>query len=289
MRSGSLPIPAGNRTWRRAAIPVAIATLLAAAPTLFAHDFWIIPDAFTVPADSTVWVSGRSGTRFPTGSAVQPARVADARIVGQSTQTRITEMSVQGTSLRLSQRPTSAGQYLIVVGLTPRASRSTPAGLLRFLRAEGGADEAARLERENALAGRDSLVFHSASYAATIVQFGRGGPRAFAVNSGQPLQFIPLTDPLQSHVGDTLHVRIEGLGEPLSNTGVHASGTIDSTATDPGSATLHLMTDANGVVHIPLTKPGLWNIRAAHVSPRPGTQNEWDVARATYVFTVGAH
>jgi uncharacterized GH25 family protein len=274
---------------RAIAVPLAAGTLLIAATALDAHDFWIIPDAFQVSADSTIHANGRSGTRFPAGSAVQPTRVADARLIGAGSELRITDMSVQGSSLRLSQKPASAGQYLIVVGLTPRATRSTPTGLLRFLRAEGGADEAARLEREGLLAGQDSLVFHSASYAATIVQYGRGGPRAFELNSGQPLQFVPLADPLQAHVSDTLHVRITGAGQPLGHTGVLASGTIDSTVTDVGAATLRLTTDASGVVHIPLTKAGLWNIRAAHVSRRAGTVNDWDVARATYVFNVGSH
>ena len=261
--------------------------ILTATSTMFAHDFWLVPDAFWVAGDSTIRTSGRSGLRFPNGSAVQPARVADARIVGASSQTKITEMSVEGTSLRLFQKPTTPGQYLIVVGLTPRPSRSTPAGLARFLRAEGGADEATRLEREKAFAGRDSLVYHSASYAATLVQFGMGGPAAYTRSTGQPLQFIPLADPTHVHVGDTLHVRIEGNGKPLANAGLYTNGVVDSTATGE-AATLHLMTDARGVAHIPLTKAGPWIIRAAHVSARPGAAGEWDVARATYVFNVGA-
>ena len=273
------------RTRRRAIVPLLAIAILTATSTMFAHDFWLIPDAFSVAGDSTIRTSGRSGLRFPNGSAVQPTRVADARMVGASSQTKITEMSVEGTSLRLFQKPSAPGQYLIVVGLTARASRSTPAGLSRFLRAEGGADEATRLERENAFAGRDSLVYHSASYATTIVQFGTAGPTAYNTSTGQPLQFIPLTDPLRARVGDTLHVRIEGNGKPLANTGLYTNGVVDSTA-NGGAPTTHLMTDAQGVAHIPLTKGGPWIIRSAHVSPRPGATGEWDVARGTYVFTV---
>lgn len=277
-----------SRTTRAAIGPILVASILIASSTVFAHDFWLVPDASWIAGDSTVRTSGRSGTRFPHGSAVQPARVADARIVGASSQMKITEMTVEGSSLRLSQKPTSPGQYLIVVGLTPRTTRSTPAGFARFLRAEGGADEATRLERENAFAGRDSVVYHSASYAATIVQFGMGGPAAYSVNTGHPLQFIPLADPTHVHVGDVFHVRIEGNGKPLANTGVYANGVIDSAATDAAAATVHLMTDAKGVAHIPLTTEGPWIIRAAYVSPKKGAAGEWHVARATYVFPVGA-
>lgn len=284
----------GRMRWVVGTSSVVVA-LFAAAPVLFGHDFWLVPDAFAIAGDSTLRVSGLSGTRFATSqSAVQPARIIDARIVGPSSETKITELTVQGTSLRLAQKPGAAGQYLIVVGLAPRTTRATPAGLLRFLRAEGGAAEAVRLERENALEGRDSVAYTSASYATTIVQVGSAGPRAFAVSTGQPLQFVPLADPLRVDVGDTLRVRIVGHGKPLPNTGVYAGAAIDTAVkaadgTVAAPPTLQLTTDADGVVHLPLTKAGPWNIRAAHVSPKAGGQaGEWDVARATYVFAVGA-
>ena len=81
-------------------------------------------------------------------------------------------MSVEGTSLRLHEKPAAAGQYLIVVTLTSNPTRSTTTALLRFLRAEGGAAEATRLERENALAGVDSVIHHATSYAEAIVEVG---------------------------------------------------------------------------------------------------------------------
>ena len=294
MRQRPYAATSGRRPGR-ALIPIAVVTALAAATTTFAHDFWLVPDAFAVAGDSTVRVSGRVGLHFPNGQAVQPTRVVDARIVGASGETKITDLSVQGTSLRLTQKPAAAGQYLVVVGLAPRTTRTTPDRLLRFLRAEGGAAEASRLERESALGGADSLAFHSASYAATVVQVGRGGPRAFNVSSGHPLQFVPLADPAHLHVGDTLHVRIVGSGKPVPGAGIDAGPAVDSAtaaAATGGTAAgtvLHLTADANSVAHVPVTKAGLWYLRAAHASRRGDVAaREWDVARATYVFSVGA-
>lgn len=174
-----------------------------------AHDFWIIPDAFDFAANATVHVNGRQGgTKFPAGNTVPADRVVDARIIGATTLTKIDDLTVEGPSLRLHQKPSAAGQYLIVVGLATRDFRETPAGVIRFLKSEGGAAEAARLERENTLAGLDSVIFTAASYAATIAQVGTGGPRAFARTSGIRLEFVPLNDPGHAHVGDTLHVKM---------------------------------------------------------------------------------
>ena len=271
-----------------AIVPAVMATL-AVTSIAAAHDFWLIPDLFVFAGDSSIHVNGRSGTRFPHGSAVQPTRVVDARLIGASSQTKIAEMTVEGTSLRLHQRPASPGQYLIVVGLTPRTTRATGAGLLRFLRAEGGATEAARLERENTVASADSVVYTAASYAATVVQVGRAGPRAFSLTAGYPLEFVPLHDPAHLHVGDTLHVTVLGAGKAVPQIGVEASPAVDSAAAPGTAGWVTFGADANGMAHVPLTKDGPWILRSAYVGRRAGgAPNEWDVSRSTYVFNVGA-
>lgn len=280
--------PKPRRLSRLAVLPAVMATL-GVASVASAHDFWLIPDVFAFAADATVHLNGRSGTRFPNGSAVQPTRVVDARIIGPSSTVKITEMTVEGTSLRLHHKPSPAGQYLVAVGLTSRTTRSTPAGLIRYLRAEGGVAEAARLERENLLAGMDSIVFMGASYAATVVQVGQGGPRAFSLTSGYPLEFVPLNDPAHVHVGDTLHVRVLGAGKPVPNIGVDAAPAVDTTASTTSSGAITASADANGIVHLPLSKAGPWMLRSAFVAPRiGGAPNEWDVSRSTYVWNVGA-
>lgn len=277
---------------RSMAVAGALIGSLAVVSSAAAHDFWLIPNLFAFSGDSIV-VNGKSGTRFPEGSPVQPTRVADAWLIGGSSRTKITELSVQDGALRLTSRP-PAGQYLVAVGLTPRVSRSTPAGLLRFLRAEGGAAAADRLEREQTLRGADSVIFHGASYAATVVQVGRGGERAFSSTAGFPLEFVPLTDPVSLHTGDTLRVRVVGAGRPAAGIGVDARPAADSTgaapAADDTSSWISLQADADGIVRIPLTTSGLWLLRSAWVGRRAGgSANEFDVARGTYVFGVMRH
>ncbi|MES2178033.1 MAG: DUF4198 domain-containing protein [Gemmatimonadota bacterium] len=281
------------RVGRRAVAPVLLATI-GVVSTASAHDFWVIPDMFVFRADSVIHASGRAGTRFPVGTPVQPTRVADARLIGATTQTKITQLSVEGSSLRLHEKAPAAGQYVIAVTLTSTSTRSTPANLLRFLRAEGGAAEAARLEKENALVGQDSVVYQATSYATAIVEVGRGGPRAFAVSTGLPLEFIPVNDPAHLHVGDTLHVKIVGNGKAVPGIGVFAGPAVDTTASASGAApataantSLVLSADGNGVLHLPLTSAAAWNLRAAYVYRHSGAP-EWRIARATYVFNVSA-
>lgn len=264
--------------------------MVSIASTALAHDTWIIPDLVAFAANATMHFNVRQGgTKFPTGTAVQAERIVDARIIGASSSAKITEMGVQGPSLQLHHKPAAAGQYLIVIGLAPRVFRETPAGVIRFLKAEGGALEAARLEREHAFAGLDSVIFTHGGYAATIAEIGTGGPRVLGKTAGIRLEFVPVNDPSRVHVGDTLHVRMLGNGTPVSGIGVELATGLDSAAVATTSVTrVPFTADANGVVHIPLDKAGPVLLRSAYASRKAGgAAREWDVSRTTFVFTVG--
>lgn len=281
-----------------------VAVSLGVVSTAVAHDHWLIPDMVAFGANATLHINARQGTRFPAGRAIEPPRVVDARVIGASGSTKITEMTVEGSSLRLHHKPAADGQYLIALALAPRTLRQTPDGVLRFLRAEGGALEAARLERERTLVGMDSVVFAAASYASTIVEVGRESPRAFTKQAGFPLELVPVNDPAQARVGDTLHVKVFGAGKPVPGIGVDAMPALDTAATSPaGSSTspagtapsspaperVNLTADANGVVHLPLTKAGAWMLRSAYLSRKSGAaSSEWDLSRTTYVVRVAA-
>jgi uncharacterized GH25 family protein len=277
-------------TMARAASLVAVASVIGVSAAR-AHDFWIIPDMFEIASNTSLTVNGRQGGgKFPDGAAVPENRVVDARIIGAATVTKITDMSVEGASLRLRHKPAADGQYLIVVGLTSRVNRQTPAGTIRYLKLEGGEAEAARLEREQSLAGLDSVIFTGVSYAATVAQVGSGGPRAYGKTAGLALEFVPINDPGHLHVGDTMHVKMMGIGKPLANFGLELAYGLDSvTAVTTDVARITYFTDANGVAHLPLTREGPVLLRSAFASHNTGAApREWTVARTTYVLTVGA-
>lgn len=275
----------------RRIVGVTIFSVLGSATLASAHDFWIIPEVFAFETNATVVVNGRQGGgQFPNGTAVPAERVVDARIIGASATTSITEMMVEGSSLKLRQKPTAPGQYLIVVGLATRVNRQTPTGVIRYLRAEGGVAEAERLERERTFAGLDSVIFTAASYAATVAEVGAGGPRAFGQTGGLRLAFVPLSDPGHLHVGDTLRVQLVGNGQPLAGRGLEVATGLGSGAGPDATVTrITYTTDAKGIAYVPLPAAGPVMLRSAFASPKAGgVKMEWDVSRTTYVFNVDA-
>ena len=296
MRSGSLSN--GVRLISRVRTLIAAAALLGVAALAEAHDFWIIPNAFTNAPGAQIVIRGQTSSRFPTSeSAVTTERVASAHLLGASSAERIDDLSTSGTSLVLRHRPTTPGQRVIAVQLFPRSMRESAASFRRYLELEGAPEALARVDREGLLRGRDSVTRRYAKYAKTLVEIGTNGPRAFGRIAGHPLEFMPQNDPARLRVGDTLRVRLVYQGQPVIGIRVH-SDVVDSAGSRPAApsagqsaasangSTTDFVSDADGQIRVPITRAGLWNVRMIHIVQADATSGaDWDAHWATLVFS----
>ena len=275
---------ARSRTFRIGATLSLATALIAVTSRLWAHDFWLVPGAFPFAEGATLEVRGQTSTRFPTSeSPVALARIARAFSVGPDGETPITDLTHQGTSLLVRHRPTSAGQRIVAVDLQARSARQPAAGLLRYLRLEGGADAADRIEREGLLRGVDSVTRTDTKYAKTLVEVGERGPRVFARSGGQVLEFIPEQDPKELRGGDTLRLHLMFRGRLLPEfSGMAGRAPTDSAAR--AEPDVHLVAQ-DGVLRLPIALTGLWNIRTIYVV-RLGP-DAWETHWATFVFRAG--
>jgi hypothetical protein len=269
----------GDPTMQRARKRSLAVIGILAAGTLFAvrmadaHDFWLR-------------VRGQTSSRFPTSeSAVTPDRVTAAQLISAAGVERISALSTSGPSLVLRHRPSGHGQRIVAVTVGWRSVRAAGRDLKRYIELEGNPALAARYEREGLLPTTDSITRRYAKYAKTFVQVGSGGARVFDRIAGHPLEFVALNDPNALRAGDTLAVRLLYEGQPLAAAHVHAGVAADG----DGPQDLSLDTDADGVIRVPLSHPGLWNVRMIHVVPAPRTSGaDWESHFATLVFGVTA-
>jgi ketosteroid isomerase-like protein len=266
--------------------------VLGAAVAAEAHDFWLVPDAFQIAERNAIEVRGQTSSRFPTSeSAVALDRVADARLIGASREWATTDLSHRGKSLLIRHRPSTPGQYIVAVTLRPRSVRESVASFRRYLEREGAPEALSRIEREGLLAGRDSVTRRYAKYAKTLVEVGAGGGRAFSRAAAHPLEFVPTSDPATLRAGDTLVVRLLYSGQAAAGIRVHAgavSWPVDEASAPAPSDDVHLTSDTNGTLHVPITRSGLWNVRTIHVVRAAANSDaDWDTHWATFVFQVG--
>ena len=252
--------------------------LCAVAATATAHDFWLVPDIFNVPASGEIVVKGQTSSAFPTTlSAVTPDRITDARVLGAADEERITALSTHDNSLVLKHRPKTPGQKVVAVAVGWRHVKETAESFRKYLVAEGAEDALARFERSGQLPKSD-VVRRYAKYGKTVVEVGNGA-RAFERAAGHPLEFMPIADPATT---GQLQVRLMFQGKPLGGARVHA-GAAQGAGKPVKDVTL--TTSSDGVVSVP-AGAGLWNVRTIHVVPAPaGADAQWDVHWATFVFS----
>lgn len=265
---------------RATIVPLTLA-LLVAAGAASAHDFWLVPDMFAVPASGEIIVKGQTSSAFPTTlSAVTPDRVTDARVIGAADDERIAALATHANSLILRHRPKTPGQKIIAVAVGWRHVKETAESFRKYLVAEGAEDALAHYDRTGQLPKSD-IVRRYAKYGKTVVEVG-DGPRAFSRMAGHPLEFVPLSDPGAGSAAGQLEFRLMFQGKPLAGARVHA-GTAPRDG-KPGTEVSALTTDS-GVVAVP-AGVGLWNVRTIHVVPAPaGADAQWDVHWATFVYS----
>ena len=105
----------------------------------------------------------------------------------------------------------------------------------------------------------------------------------FAVETGQGLEIIPVTNPADAKVGEFFDVKILVDGKPYSGP---VWATYDGFA--PYENTYAYASDAvQGVAHIKITAPGLWGVRAMKAD-LPGKEGEYDsvTRKAFLIFEV---
>lgn len=176
---------------------------------------------------------------------------------------------MQGSSLRLEQKPPKDGQYVVAIALKPIDTRVSVAAFKQYLAGEGSPDAAARIEREGLLDGRDSVVYRTIKYAKATVEVGRGA-RAFKRTAGYQLELTPTSDPAKFRTGQTIKIQLTADGQPMSGFPVHAGAAADSVhrgSEHNMNVDQRLTSDAKGIVELRVDKPGWWNVRSSRVVP----------------------
>ena len=272
---------------KKLSVAVSILLLLVFSVPVLSHDFWLVPNAFRVAVGEDLVVRGQTSSEFPTSlSAVTVDRVASARLVTAQGERSIQRLDVEGESLRLTHRPTEAGQGVVAVAIHPRDIPESPESFRDYLRLEGAPEALARYERMGILP-TDSIVRRYAKYAKLLVQVGDGGARSYDALVDHPLEFVPLSDPSDVEPGETVRMRMLFRGAPVPHARGHASVAESHTA-ETAYHGAEFETDDSGEFDIHIAGDGLWNVRALWIVPAPsGSGADWDVHWATLVWGTG--
>jgi uncharacterized GH25 family protein len=100
--------------------------------------------------------------------------------------------------------------------------------------------------------GTDTL--YSMKYAKALVVQGSSTPKAYNRVMGHRLELVPVEDPFTVQIGGKLHVQVLYEGKPLEGIGIEIG---DGVIARKEEQIPRYKTDARGIAHVPIEKPGL--------------------------------
>ncbi|MFQ5925850.1 MAG: DUF4198 domain-containing protein [Terriglobia bacterium] len=248
---------------------------------VWAHDTWLVPEAFFVAPNSRIRVALNTSEDFPKPEvAPTPDRIASFFVQG-SARTPVRGYRVEGNSLVAEVGVGLAGHYIVAAATHPRLLVLPHDDFNTYLREEGLAHilEARQQRSETHAPGQESYR----KLAKLILCAGEPADENFRQPVGYRVEIVPLESPCRLRAGDSLPVQVLFDGAPLAGVSVGA-----------GYAGVHghdypvwVKTDAAGRARIRVDRSGAWFVRALHMIPAAGIPDaDWESFFSTLTFAV---
>jgi uncharacterized GH25 family protein len=252
---------------------------LSVAASAFGHDTWLIPNSFSIPTNTTLFLDLTSGMAFPApDTPIKPERVgrAKCRLAGHSFD--LGSFSPAPKSLRFKARLYEPGIATLWVELKPRALELTPEQVEEYFE-EIDAPESVRQQWANAGKRRRWREVYT-KHSKTFVRVGEARPDgSWAEPVGMSLEIVPEKDPTSLRAGDDFPVRVLKNGTPLRDfpVGIVSEG---SSKGEIGK------TDAEGRVSFRLSKKGRWLLRGTELRRTTASGADWESDFTTLTIEV---
>lgn len=235
---------------------LAAAMIAVASSAAYAHDFFLMPEAFTTPRAGGVNIQATVGSSFPKAENVVTADRVDRLFVQGPGKPQLSITGPGANALNLRVTGAAAGTVVAGVSTKARDVEYTEAQIpviLEEYRVSPSAQAAVA-----ALPTPRTLKVSSRRFAKTILCVQRCGNRQAATRAfGAELEFVAT-----NAAGD--HFRLLKSGRPLG------SYPIDLVGSD--GKRQHLQTDAKGEIHLPRAAKGRMMLFSAVMTPPAGAE-----------------
>lgn len=288
------------RSSRKTAV-VLTALLVVGVGTLWAHDMFLKLPSFFLEPGTPAEVSLINGTFEASENAIARDRMRDVSVVHGNGRVVHPPVSAWRDSAVHHWNPDStdtallsfetgeAGTYLIGVSTNARVFTLSAEDFNGYLEHDGVLDVLERRKAEGRL-GEPATERYS-KHVKAVVQVGDARTETYARELGYPIEFVPLRNPYELTVGETLEVRLLRAGEPVAGQLVYASHEGYHGHDEEGGhvEAVETRTDEEGVARILLDHAGKWYVRTIHMVERPDEPEvDYESNWATLTFELRA-
>ena len=255
--------------------------ILTAVTTLFAHDLFLLPDAFFVTPESLVNVRVLNGTFDKSEGAVTAARIRDLSVVtpsGRIAPSKDAWRATGDTAVFPVQIGTS-GTYVIGLSTLDRMISLKAKDFNEYLATEGSPAILSQRKQtgEDTLPARERYSKH----VKALLQAGSTRSSGYATVLGYPAELVPLHNPYTLRSGEPLRIRALVEGKPEARQLLYYGGRkANGTAVRERS----VRTDRTGVASVRIPSSGQWYIKFIHMVKVPKDTVDYESNWATLTF-----
>ncbi len=278
-----------------------LGTLLAVFLLCCGHDMFLKLDIYILPPNTSASIELFNGTFETSDNTIDRDRMVDVSLVG-SGQRMVVDTSQwreeKGVTI-LDFNTGAEGTWLAGVSTRARNIEMSAEDFNTYLEHDGVLDMLA-WRKENQLLDQAAVEKYS-KHVKTVFQVGDKRSNDWHQILGYPIEFVPLNNPYDMHIGEVLTVELLWKGEPLPNQLVYVGSDADTHDHEHGHSHDHdheadeehhhhgdgiqqLRTNENGVVAFKVTDNGRWFLRTIHLttSEEPGLTHESNWATLTF-------
>lgn len=216
---------------------------------LCSHDMYLKMDTFFLNPNQKSSINLYNGTFEKSENIIDRDRMIDVSLVGNNKRTAMEEdqWTEKDSITTLNFTTGESGTWVAGVSTKARSIEMDGAAFNKYLKHDGVTD-LLESRRENGLL-ENSAVERYSKHVKAIFQVGDTKTDDWSTKLGYPIEFIPLSNPYESHTGDAIKVQLLREGQPLANqlvyadykpsTNGHSHANEDSHSHDPKEAHSH--------------------------------------------------
>ncbi|NET31434.1 MAG: DUF4198 domain-containing protein [Cyanothece sp. SIO1E1] len=281
-----------------------LGTLLAVFLLCSGHDMFLKLDTYMLPPNTAASIELFNGTFESSDNTIDRDRMVDVSLVGNG-QRMVVDTSQwrekEGVTI-LDFNTGEAGTWLAGVSTRARNIEMSAEDFNKYLEHDGVLDMLA-WRKENDVLDQAAVEKYS-KHVKTIFQVGDKRTGDWGQMLGYPIEFVPLNNPYDMHIGEVLTVELLWQGEPLVNQLVYVGSDGNQHDHEHGHSHDHsheseedhhhhgegvqqLRTDSNGQLSFKVTDNGRWYLRTIHLTTSEEAGLTHESNWATLTFKVG--
>ncbi|MFN0180160.1 MAG: DUF4198 domain-containing protein [Gemmatimonadales bacterium] len=268
----------------RRIVTTLVAVTLAAVTLAAAHDMFLKPAQFFLKSGDRVLVRLLNGTFTKSENSIDRKRLIEVVVVSPGGRERIdtTRWNAVGDTSSFLTTLTGDGTHVLAASTKTNLIELDAKDFNEYLELDGLPDPL-EARRKNGELGKDARERY-AKHVKAMVQVGATRTSHFSTVLGHPAEIVPVTNPYDLKVGQSLRVRLLVDGKPVANQYTLYGGVTPSGSPIPERST---RSAANGEATIPITGAGVWYIKLINMTKLAGDKDaDYESKWSTLTFAV---